>query len=161
MSSMTTTKKSKTALIVSIVAALLSVVTFLGLLLGIGGAQNTTETVNTFMYTRGAITSAGKIVESKESLYMEDMQTVSSMKIEIEDENATITYKVAFYDKDKKFLSMSDSTAEDFDILKIPESSCYFRVVITPNEVDGEAVKLNIFNMGKYTKQLSVSYDKV
>ena len=157
---MTVTKKSKTALILSIASAVVTVLTVIGLAIGIGNSQITTEKVTTSMYERGTITETGKIVESNESLILEDMKTVSSLKIELDEETASITYKVAFYDEDEKFISLTDSMAEDFEIVNIPENAKYFRVVITPNQVDGETVKLNVFNIDKYAKQLTVSYDR-
>lgn len=158
---MTATKKSKAALLISVATLVITLITALGLILGFTNAQQTTETVTPSMYARGAISATGKIVESNESLYLEDMQTVSSMKIELDEETATISYKVVFYDKDGKFISMTESYKSDYDVKGVPETAEFFRVVITPNEVDGEAVKLNIFNTSKYAKQLTVSFDKV
>lgn len=158
---MTATKKTKTALVVSITAIALSVITALSLLIGLGNSKVTTEKVSPSMYERGTITETGKIIDSNESLYLEEMQTVSSLKIEVDEETVNVTYKVAFYDEDEEFITLTEDKAEDFEILDVPETAKYFRVVITPNEVDGEAVKLNIFNHDKYAKQLTITYDRL
>ena len=49
---MTVTKKSKTALILSIASAVVSVLTVIGLAIGIGNSQITTEKVTTSIYVR-------------------------------------------------------------------------------------------------------------
>ncbi len=155
---MTATKRSKTSLVVSIVAMVVSVITVLGLLIGIGNSQITTSKVNSTNYKNGAITEAGKVIESNESAVLSKAQTVNGMSIEIDEETATITYKVAFYDKDGNFISLTEEKTQDFDVNEIPQDASSFKVVITPNEVDGEAVKLNAFNRAKYVNQLKVTF---
>ena len=48
----------------------------------------------------------------------------------------------------------------DFDATEIPETAAFFRIVITPNQVDGEDVVLSVLNAGKYAGQLEVTYSK-
>lgn len=155
---MTNSKRSKVGLIVSIVAVVLAAVTCVGVIFGITHQKADTVEVTNSMYEIGTISETGKILESGKSVYLEDMVTVDGMAIELDEETATITYKVVFYDADNKFLSMTDDLDADYDNANVPENAEYFRVVITPFEVDGESVDVNIFNMSKYTKQLEVSY---
>lgn len=155
---MTATKKAKTSLVVSIVSAVLSVATILGLAIGIGNSQITTVKANANDFKNGAITETGKIVESNESAVLKEMATVEDMKIEVDEETCTITYKVAFYDEEENFITATEDLSEDFDVANVPENAKFFRVMVTPNEVDGEAVKLNVFNRAKYLKQITVSY---
>ena len=155
---MTAVKKSKTSLVVSIVSMLLSVVTVLALVFSLGSSQVTTTTANATMFKNGAINEDGKVIESNLSAVLSEAKTVKDMKIEIDEESAVITYKVAFYDKDGNFISMTDEQVADFDVNEIPQDADTFRVVVTPNEVDGEAVKINSLNRAKYVKQLKVSF---
>ncbi|MBO5850951.1 MAG: hypothetical protein J6R29_01300 [Clostridia bacterium] len=155
---MTAVKKSKTSLVVSIVSMLLSVVTILALVFSLGSSQVTTTTANATMFKNGAINEDGKVIESNLSAVLSEAKTVKDMNIEIDEESAVITYKVAFYDKDGNFISMTDEQVADFDVNEIPQDADTFRVVVTPNEVDGEAVKINSLNRVKYVKQLKVSF---
>ena len=157
---MTERKKNKANWIMTITALVLGVVALVGACFGLT-RNDTTANVTTSMYAVGNINESGKIVESRQSMYMEEMQTTDGYAIELDQETANVTYKVAFYDVDKNFISMTESQDADFDTeTNTPETAKYFRVVITPNAVDGEAVELNIFNMHKYAKQISVSYNK-
>ena len=155
---MTAVKKSKTSLVVSIVSMLLSVVTVLALVFSLGSSQVTTTTANATMFRNGAINEDGKVIESNLSAVLSEAKSVKDMKIEIDEESAVITYKVAFYDKDGNFISMTDEQVADFDVNEIPQDADTFRVVVTPNEVDGEAVKINSLNRAKYVKQLKVTF---
>ena len=110
---------------------------------------NTTKNVSAGAYDIGTIDSTtGKYVASEESIYMEV------------DEDAQVTYKVAYYNEDKAFISMTDALSGDLDAETIPESASYFRVIITPNAVDGEDVKISILNASSYANQITVSYEK-
>lgn len=156
---MTTIKRSKASLVVSVIALLLSVLTVLGIAIGFGNSKITTTKLNVFDFKNGAITEVGKVIESNESAVLKELKTVKDMAIEIDEETATITYKVAFYDEDGKFLCMSEeSLSDDFDTTNIPEGATHFNVMITPNAVDGEVVKLDLFNRGKYVEQLKISF---
>lgn len=152
-------KSKKANLIMTITAVVLSVLALAGVIVAMH-KDNTTAKTNATMFTTGAITETGKIVESKQSAYLKDMQTTDGLKIELDEETATITYKVVFYDEEDKFISMTESLDADFVAENIPENATQFRVVITPLAVDGEAVELSIFNMAKYVNQLEVEFNK-
>ncbi len=153
-----TKKSNKLKGILAIVSIVLSVITLVALCVCLGNAT-TTKTLRNSDYAIGTINESGIVVESKQHIYTEDSYSVEDMVIELE-EGANITYKVAFYDKDGKFVSMSDAQSADFDVTNVPATATEFRIVITPNAVDGEAVELTIFNMSKYTNQLSVVVNK-
>lgn len=121
---------------------------------------NTTKTVSAGAYDIGTIdATTGKYVASEKSIYMEEMQTIDGLTIEVE-EDAQVSYKVAYYNEDKVFISMTDALTEDLATDSIPESASYFRVVITPNAVDGEDVEISLLNASKYAKQITVTYEK-
>lgn len=152
-------KKGKLKWLLTIVSVVLSIATLVAVCVGLNNLADT-KSVNNGDYSIGAISETGKIVESKQSAYMKDAESVDGLTIDIDEETATITYKVAFYDEDGNFISMTESMESDFDANNIPENADTFRVMITPYQVDGENVELNIFNMGKYTSQLDVSFNK-
>lgn len=151
--------KNKLKWALTIVSVVLSVITLVALCVGLGNLA-TTKTLSNGDYAIGTINEDGKVVDSKQSAYTKNTYKTEDMSIEIDEETATITYKIAFYDKDGKFISMTDVLSEDFDTTNIPETATEFRVVITPLAVDGEPVELNIFNVSKYTSQLDVVVNK-
>ena len=157
---MSVAKRNKASFWLSIVAVAVSVLTVLGLAIGIGNSKITSAKVNSLNYKNGAITETGKVIESNESAVLKEMKTTNGMIIEIDEETATITYKVAFYDKDGNFISMTEEQSSDFDVINVPENATQFNVMITPNEIDGEVVKLDAFNRAKYVKQLKVGYSR-
>lgn len=151
------TNKSKWVL--TLVAFLLVAVVLIGFGVKIS-QQEKTVSVGGLNYSIGSINSStGKNVESHKSIYTRNMGNVDGLEIKVS-EDATITYKVAFYDEDKEFIEMSTASAEDFDIEDLPEGAVYFRVVITPNQVDGEDVNVSIFNVLHYANMLKITYNK-
>ena len=157
-------KKSKLKLGLIILSCALSVV---GLFSGIASLRKlqTTKVDNVFDYEIGKIDEAGDFVESKLAIVTKDFNNVEGMSIEVLEKG--VTYKIVFYDEDKKFVS--DTEALDFDVDEkttvdevkiIPETAAYFKLEITPNLIDGENVKVNAFNMNKYVSMLKVIYNK-
>ena len=79
------------------------------------------------------------------------------MNVELE-KDATVSYKIFFYDEEKQFLCALEQT-DDYDEAEIPEeaaNSKYFKIVITPN-ADAEVSKGEI---SKYESQLEVTINK-
>ena len=86
----------------------------------------TTKKVKASDFAIGTISvETGSYVDSKQSIYMEDMESVKGLKIEVS-EDAQVTYKVAYYTEDENFISMSESTNEDLDATTIPASAALF-----------------------------------
>lgn len=159
MKKLTEKNKSKLKWVLSIVSIVLSVITLVALCVGLGNLAKT-ETLGNTDYGIGTINETGKVIESRQSAYTKNDYSTDGMIVELDEETATITYKLAFYDKDGKFVSMTEALDKDFDTTNIPSSATTFKVVITPLAVDGEPVELNIFNVGKYTSQLKVTVNK-
>lgn len=151
-----TKRKGRIALIV--ISALLSLVSLIATIIGFNNLVNT-RTIKATDYAIGTINETGNIVDSKKSAYLKEMTTIEDMEITI-DEDAQITYKLVFYDEEENYISTTESLAEDYDVSTTPENAKYFRVVITPNQVDEEDVKLNIFNVRKYTNMLEIKIAK-
>ena len=132
----------------------------IGLGIGLFNKLDTTKEVRNSAYAIGTIDeTTGKYLASNQSIYMEDMENVDGLTIEVS-ENAQVTYRVAYYAEDESFIMLTEALNENLDAETIPESATYFRVVITPNEVDGEAVEIKTFKIGSYAKQITVSYNK-
>ena len=148
-------KSNKLKWVLSIVSIVLSLATLIGVIVGVNNMADTTSLSQTD-YHIGTINDTGKIIESKKSIYS-DISTIEDLEITLA-ENSNITYKVVFYDEDEKFISMTETLETDFDTSSNPSNAEYFRVLITPNQVDGEDVTLNVFNMGKYTKMINVEF---
>lgn len=151
-------KKNKIKWIMTIVSFVLSLATIIGVLFAFGNMAET-KNLSSNDYHIGIIDDGGKIVESRKSIYS-DLITTEDMEITL-DENANITYKVVFYDEEEKFVSATETLETDYDTTATPENAEYFRIVITPNQVDGEDIILNVFNMGKYTKMVNVQFANV
>lgn len=158
MKKMNENKKNKLRWALTIGSICLSVITLIAVCVGLGNVSKT-KTLKNSDYAVGSINASGKIIESKQNAYTKDAYSVDGMIIEIDDD-ATITYKVAFYDEKDAFVSMTDSKSADFDATEIPATAKTFRVVVTPNQVDGEPVELNLLNMNKYVSQLAITYNK-
>lgn len=158
MRKMNENKKNKLRWALTIGSICLSVVTLIALCVGLGNITKT-KTLKNSDYAVGSIDASGKIIESKQNIYTKDAYSVDGMTIEI-DEDATITYKVAFYDEKDAFISMTDAKTVDFVASEIPATAKTFRVIVTPNPVDGEPVEVTFLNSNKYTSQLEITYNK-
>lgn len=137
--------------------ALIAVLIF-SLFSAFNSTQTTTKLTTTSYHIGSLDTTTGNIIESKKNIYSNIEQT-KDLDIDLKD-NATITYKVAFYDEDEKFISITTSQSTDFDNTNIPSTAEYFRVLITPFQIDGEDVEVTIWNLNKYSSMITVEYAK-
>ena len=155
---MTIAKREKKKVVLIAISIILSIVTFIATMIGINNLTTTDKLTRTD-YSIGTISETGSIIDSKKSAYTKDMFNAEEITITL-DEDAQITYRVVFYDEDENFVFATENLTEDYDATTTPENAKYFRVVVTPNQVDEEDVKLNIFNLSKYTSMLEVEYKK-
>ncbi len=141
----------------------ISVLLIIGLLVALCvnvGKLNTSRKVTNLDYAITSISSTtGKDVDSNLHISMKNKKAVDGLSIKLSD-NAQITYKVAFYDEDGAFVSMTTAQSADFDNSNIPSTAKTFRVEITPNQVDGKDVTITIWNISNYTAQLTIVYNK-
>ena len=138
----------------------MSVVALLSATFGIfGNKGEDVNEVGRFDWVLGTVNEDGKMVDSKQNIVTEALYELTGAEIAI-DKDANVTYKVVFYDEDKNYVSMTEALDADFDATKIPEKAVYFRVIVTPSEVDGEAVKINPLFINKYAKQLEITLAK-
>lgn len=154
------TTKSKIKWTITIISFVLSIFLFGAFVINLTNrAPETTDELGRLDYALGTIDEEGKILESKKSMYSKELQLIKGLKIELS-ENSTITYKIVFYDEDKAYISTTESLDVAYSSDLEVEGAKYFRVIITPFQVDGEDVILTAFNMGKYIDQLEVIFNK-
>lgn len=129
--------------------------------LGVNAIQNEpTKTLNSTHYAVGTIdTTTGKNVDSNLSFRMNDIQTTDGLVIDIADD-AKVTYDIYFYNADKEFVGVQQDLAIDIAAQDVSPEYEYFRITITPNQVDGENVVCTLLNKITYTiNQISVTFD--
>ena len=153
-------KKDKMKTLLIVLSFVLSLITTIAVCFGISNATKTTQSVSKSEFVLGSVDESGKVIESKKSIVMENAKNVDGLTIDIDEENATITYRVVFYGEDGEYLSTTESLETDYDATSTPETAETFRVVITPYQVDGEDVKIGYFTINKYAKQLDITYNK-
>lgn len=108
-------------------------------------------------YEIGGLTAYGKYEETKESIYTKEAFKCDGLNIEPEFDS-TITYQVFFYDGLGNFVD-SSASLEGYYTEAIPTGSSYARIVITPKwdkDTKDDDKKINIFQVNKYAKQLTV-----
>lgn len=108
-------------------------------------------------YEIGALTSYGKYLESDGAIYTKDAFKCDGLYIQPEFDS-TVKYEVFFYDDLGNFVS-STGNIEGYYRDSIPDDATYARIVITPiwdNDIDEEDKSINIFQIRKYSKQLTV-----
>lgn len=108
-------------------------------------------------YEIGGLTAYGKYEETKESIYTKEAFKCDGLIIEPEFDS-TITYQVFFYDGLGNFVD-SSASLEGYYTEEIPTGSSYARIVITPKwdkDTKDDDKKINIFQVNKYAKQLTV-----
>lgn len=124
----------------------------------------TFEEVPTSAYDRGVLSdTTGKVDKDDDDalgIYTTSFFTVDGVKCVI-GEDAAISYQINWYDEDKNFISVTTHT-DDFNALTdadtIPEDAEFFKIEIHPN--DDEDGKIGTFEVSKYAKMLTVTYDK-
>ena len=119
--------------------------------------NESTKTIggNSFNYSIGLLDESGEYEQGTSSIYMKSFYDVDGLTVEVA-EDATVTYKICFYDEDKNFVSMTESLSEDFDGSTTPENAEYFRVVVTPTN-DAEVQWTEI---GMYAGMITVTVSK-
>ena len=129
--------------------------------LGVHAIQSEpTKTLNATHYAVGTIDkTTGENADSNLSFRMKDVQTTDGLVIDIK-ENPTISYNIYFYDADKEFVGVQENLSIDFGAEDVAEGYEYFRITITPNQVDEENVVCTLLNIINYTNQVSVTFNK-
>ncbi|MBR2614984.1 MAG: hypothetical protein IKC71_05270 [Clostridia bacterium] len=110
---------------------------------------------NVFNYSIGILDETGEYEQGTTSIYLKELKEVDGLNVDIK-EDATVTYKVYFYNADEEFISATDVLDVDFDGTSTPEDAEFFRIVVTPTN-DAE---VSFGEIGRYARQLTVSVNK-
>lgn len=157
---METRRKYKARWVITVISFVMSLVMFGAFIFGLFARPGeTTETLGRSNYAIGAVDDSGKVIESKKSVYSKAMNTIDGLDIDLADD-ATISYKLFYYDEEENFVSATEALTSDVTEASVPDNVEYFRIVITPAQVDGEDVELSIWNVGKYLGQVEVTFEK-
>ena len=122
------------------------------------GNMETSKKLTIGDYQVATINATGKVSESKQNIVTKDLLQLEDIEIKL-DEDATISYKVYYYDEDEKFISASDVKTSDYEIENVSNAK-YVRVLITPAQVDGEPAEVSALNMHNYTSQITIKVAK-
>ncbi|MBQ8291899.1 MAG: hypothetical protein IJX88_05290 [Clostridia bacterium] len=119
--------------------------------------DKTNDVSSTFGYERGLLDSEGKEVKGTTSIRTKDMVGIDGLVCDLKTD-ASVTYKVFFYDKDEKFLSSTDELNEDFSATTgtVAEGAKYARILITPLN-DPE---VSVTEIAGYAAELTVEWSK-
>lgn len=147
--------KKKTKLWLIIVSLALTLITAISIITAVKLNDSIkTKEIGWTSYSIGSLNvETGKLEESRYSIRTEDYITLDGFICEIS-EDAEITYRLFFYDKDKAFIEASDDLTDDFST--VVENAKYVRIVITPIT----DVEFSLTNISTYAKQLTVTVNK-
>jgi len=109
-------------------------------------------------WQRGTLDETGNYAESKSSIYTKNAFVCDGLEITL-DFDATVTYKVVFYDENGDMLSENGVTSEQTGAFKaesVPENAHYARVVVTPVD-DNSITQLEV---AQYARQIKISVAK-
>ena len=110
---------------------------------------------NSFTYAIGILDSEGNYEQGTTSIYTKDYHSVDGLTVELKDD-ATVTYKVFFYDENEDFVGVASDLSGISDIVENANSVEYFRVMITPTN-DAE---VSFFEIDDYAGQLTITINK-
>ena len=115
----------------------------------------------------GGLDENGEFLDTDQSLYTKDLIPVQDLHITTDFDN-NISYKIFLYDEDKKndvYIYDSNDTLANLEKEEYKyndgENYSHFRIVIYP-EFDKyeDEEKVNLLNIGKYTKQINIEINK-
>ena len=111
---------------------------------------------NRFTYSIGLLDETkGDYVQGTSSIYTKDFYNVDGLIIDV-DEDATVKYKLYFFDENQELISTSEELSSDFDSTTTPEGAKYFKVMITPTN----DVEVSRSEISTYASQLTVTINK-
>lgn len=147
--------KKKTKLMIIVISAVLAFVTLLSVFTAIRLSDTIkTKDVSWTAYSVGSISEDGNLEDNKKAICTKDFITVDGLTCEL-DEEAEISYRLFYYDKDSKFISSSSFLNEDTTSVTV-ENAEFIRIVIIPTK----DVEIGLTDIYKYAKQLTVTVNK-
>ena len=145
--------KGKTKNVVIAVLSVLLVAT--GAALTVNLLKDDTKTLKSSNYSIAAVDTEGEVDKDKNSALVSGFVKVDDLEIEIS-ENATVTYKVHYYNADKEYLSSTATLASDYVEGTLTEGTEYARVEITPTDDN----YISIWEKSEYVSQITVTVER-
>ena len=147
-------KKAKGLLIG--IGAVVAVAFTIGTTVRLNKLDKTDEVSATFGYEQGLLGADGSETKGTTAIRTKKFVSVEGLTCDLVSE-ASITYKIFYYDKDEEFISATDELSADYVAGdNLPEGAEYARVVITP--VNDPEVSLT--EIATYARELTVSWEK-
>ena len=115
----------------------------------------------------GTLDENGKFVKSEYNIVSKEFSKIEDLEeIEVETD-ANFTYTIFFYDEDEKYLTnlgfgagtSFDKTSIEGSLVENPTAEL-FKIVLTPNEVNGEKIKVDNSNIEDYTSQMTITFNE-
>lgn len=127
-----------------------------GTIVKLNKLDKTDEVSATFGYEQGLLGADGSEVKGTTAIRTKNFVSVEGLECDLVSD-ASITYKIFYYDKDEEFISATDELSADYVASdNLPEGAEYARVMITP-ENDPE---VSLTEVSTYARELTVSWDK-
>ena len=96
----------------------------------VGLTNQLPDEINAHDFKIGALNSEGKFTEDSGSIVMKNLVSAEGLTCEIS-EDAEISYKIFFFDKNKDFVSSTEALEVDYT-QTAPTNAVYAKVVIIP-----------------------------
>ena len=116
-------------------------------------SARTHRTVSSTVFSRGALDSNGKHINSDTAIYTEELIQCRGLIVEIDFE-AKLEYEIFFYRADESFIGSTGRLIDDYT-LEGYDNAKYCRIVITPELKDG-ANKIRFWECTSYAGQITV-----
>ena len=116
-------------------------------------SARTHRTVSSTVFSRGALDSNGKHINSDTALYTEELIQCRGLIVEVDFE-AKLEYEIFFYRADESFIGSTGRLVDDYT-LEGYDNAKYCRIVITPVLKDG-ADKIRFWEVLSYADQITV-----
>lgn len=118
--------------------------------------QTTVTEIGPEAYTVATLDENGEEVEGDTAIVTRDMFTTDGLKVELSDE-ASVTYRLFFYDGEGNFISATGDLSADFDG-EIPENAAYAKCEVTPTaDEDG---KVDLTEVLGYAGQVTITVNR-
>ena len=118
--------------------------------------QTTVTEIGPEAYTVATLDENGEEVEGDTAIVTRDMFTTDGLKVELSDE-ASVTYRLFFYDGEGNFISATGDLSADFDG-EIPENAAYAKCEVTP--MADEDGKVDLTEVLGYAGQVTVTVNR-
>ena len=142
-----------------IVAIVLAILTFLGVVAGIVALSNPPEKkqVSLTVFSVGGLNVNGEYIETKESIYTKDLIECQGLEIE-PDFESNVEYQVFYYDYEKSFIRSTDLMIEPYK--KDEDTAVYCRIVIFPIPEEDEEIKIYFWEVIGIANDLKIMVNR-